>query len=125
MSDETFQRCSFVLDEIARTHKAAQLLREGEVQAFGELMYQTHDGLSRVYEVSCSETDYLVDISQQSGLVTGARMMGGGFGGCTLNLVPADRIELVMIMMKEKYLARFGKEPHFYQVTAGTGVRRA
>lgn len=124
MRDEVFRRCAFVLGEMDRTQRAAEFLRAGALLKFGELMYQTHEGLSREYEVSCAETDALVEMARASGVVVGSRMMGGGFGGCTLNLIQEGQTDAFQDFVAHKYLARFGKEPHFYKVSACSGVRR-
>jgi galactokinase len=74
--------------------------------------------------VSCDETDYLVELAASSGAVSGARMMGGGFGGCTLNLVKSTKHNELKLLISEKYFARFKKEPDFYQVSPGDGVKK-
>jgi galactokinase len=121
LSGETYQRCRFVVEEIARTQHAAQLLQQGNLPAFGACMYETHEGLSAHYEVSCAEADFLVDIARQNG-VTGARMMGGGFGGCTLNLLKSVMLPDLKKIMAEKYNAAFGVTPAFYDVRIEKGV---
>ena len=124
LPSDVHRRCAFVVSEISRTRQAAALLRQGDAQAFGRLMYATHEGLSQEYEVSCEETDELVRIAASSGIVAGARMMGGGFGGCTLNLIRHEAVSTFTAEVSRKYLARFGKEPHFYPVAIGPGVCR-
>lgn len=124
LSDETYARCHFIVSEIARTQHAAHLLRHGNLNDFGQCMYETHEGLSRQYEVSCTESDFLVALARQHG-VTGARMMGGGFGGCTLNLVQHSVLEAFKKQANEKYAAAFGVEPAFYEVKIEDGVRLA
>lgn len=123
MSEEVYRRCCYVVHEIKRTKEAAQLLVDGDLSGFGQRMYDTHEGLSKFYEVSCEESDYLVSLAKESGMVLGARMMGGGFGGCTLNLIRKDQIHEFSDYVVKNYVARFKKEPDFYQVTAGDGVR--
>ena len=119
LDPETFMRCTYVVKEIHRTLQAAEALRRGDLRTLGTLMYATHDGLRDEYEVSCAETDELVRIAHDSGVTAGARMMGGGFGGCTINLVRRDALPLWEQTVREKYFARFAKEPDFYQVSAG------
>ncbi len=87
LAEKVFQRALFVTLENTRTLKAAELIQQGNIQEFGALMYQTHHGLSKNYEVSCPELDFLVELSKNLPQVVGSRMMGGGFGGCTINLV--------------------------------------
>ena len=121
---ETYRRCRYVVEEIGRTIQAADDLRKGDLAAFGKKMFATHRGLSGDYEVSCEETDFLVGCAGGNPAVLGARMMGGGFGGCTLNLIRIDAVENFKTAVREKYLARFKKEPDFYQVAPAPGVRR-
>jgi galactokinase len=87
-------------------------------------MFQTHDGLSHDYEVSCPELDFLVDLVKENGHVYGARMMGGGFGGCTVNLVEPDRVEELRKSVLEKYFRRFGIMPEMYvsSIASGTSI---
>lgn len=122
LDEETFRRCQYVVNEIDRTKQAADALRHNDLMRFGALMYATHNGLRDDYEVSCAETDELVRIAAESGVVSGARMMGGGFGGCTINLVRTDALPAWQLMVREKYFARFAKEPDFYQVSAGSAA---
>lgn len=120
--EEVYQRCRYVIEEIARVKQAAVCLEQADFKSFGQLLYATHRGLSKDYEVGCTETDFLVELAEESGLVYGARMMGGGFGGCTLNIVEASKAEAFREIVHEKYLARFRKEPDFYQVAPAEGV---
>ncbi len=124
MSDETFLRCSYVVAEIQRVRGAAAALRAGDVKAAGALMYQTHEGLSRQYEVSCEELDRLVALAKAEGdHVPGARLMGGGFGGCTINLVKRSHREVFIDKVRQNYFAQFKKEPDFYSVKLEAGAR--
>ncbi len=92
--DETvYNRCSYIIQEKTRVLEAVDALKANNLQRVGELLYETHDGLSKMYEVSCPELDFLVEFSKKYDSVLGARMMGGGFGGCTINLVHEDAIE--------------------------------
>jgi galactokinase len=124
LGPEIFRRCNYVVQEIERTQRGAALLKQMKFPAFGELMYKTHWGLSRDYQVSCDETDYLVELAASSDAVSGARMMGGGFGGCTLNLVKSTKLDELKLLISEKYFAHFKKEPDFYQVSPGDGVKK-
>ena len=123
LGEERFMRCLFVVQEIARTQRAADDLRSGDWKNFGIKMFETHEGLSQAYQVSCPETDYLVDLAKASPAVLCARMMGGGFGGCTLNLIASSEINAFEQLVRKNYVAQFKKEPEFYQVTASEGVR--
>ena len=92
--DETvYNRCSYIIQEKIRVLEAVEALKANNLKRVGELLYETHDGLSKMYEVSCPELDFLVAFSKKYDSVLGARMMGGGFGGCTINLVHEDAIE--------------------------------
>lgn len=88
-----YQRCTYVVEEKERLLGACEDLKHGNIKALGEKMYQTHEGLSHLYEVSCKELDFLVNYVKEIPAVAGARMMGGGFGGCTINLVQEEAIE--------------------------------
>lgn len=125
LGDDVFVKCLFVVEEIARTQEAARLLKQGDLEAFGSKLYDTHWGLSQAYEVSCEELDYLVMLVEEDRTaVRGARMMGGGFGGCTINLVRKDKIDYIKGYVHEKYFATFGKEPDFYLMDLSQGVHR-
>ena len=119
--DEVYKRCRYVILELERTQRAAQLLKNKELESFGQLLYETHEGLSRDYEVSCEESDFLVDLARAN-RVTGSRMMGGGFGGCTLNLIKKSETEAFRKLVQEKYVTTFNKEPGFYIVEIEDGV---
>ncbi len=125
MGEEVYTKCRFVVEEITRTQHAARLLKSGDVEAFGRLLNETHWGLSRDYEVSCQELDFLVMLAEDDrDSFLGARMMGGGFGGCTINLVRKSRIDFIKGFVHEKYLATFRKEPDFYLVDLADGVHQ-
>jgi galactokinase len=121
LSTETISRCSYIVSEIDRTQKAAQLLKQNKIVDFGKLLYETHEGLSTDYEVSCDELDYLVNLAKEHN-ITGARMMGGGFGGCTLNLIQSSKIKEFKIAVAEKYFNQFEVTPEFYDVSVKDGV---
>ena len=125
MGEDVFVKCLFVVEEMGRTQTAAALLKEKNITGFGTLMFQTHWGLSQAYEVSCPELDHLVMTAEQDKqLVVGARMMGGGFGGCTINLVSKGQEEQFIRKVRENYFATFKKEPDFYSVTLTQGVHQ-
>lgn len=122
MGDKVFSRCLYVVEEIARTKKAAALLKSNNISAFGELMYQTHDGLKDLYEVSCKELDFLVDAAREDSNVAGARLMGGGFGGCTINLIKAEGIQTFLSKVLPEYKARFDIDAEVYDVKVVDGT---
>jgi galactokinase len=123
LGEDVFIKCQFVVKEIERTLQAAKFLKSGDLLAFGNLMYETHWGLSQAYDVSCEELDLLVSLAEEDrDKVIGARMMGGGFGGCTINLVANGHMGAFSERVRENYFATFKKEPDFYQVNLSRGV---
>jgi galactokinase len=125
LGEDTFVKCKFVVEEIDRTQRAGQLLRQNDLKNFGKLMYETHWGLSQAYDVSCEELDFLVSLAEEEKeFVIGSRMMGGGFGGCTINLVANDRIGAFSEKVRSKYFGTFKKEPDFYPVNLSEGVHQ-
>jgi galactokinase len=123
MSEEVFNRCLFVIEEISRAQQAAIYLQEGKLEDFGKLMYAAHDGLSRLYNVSCRELDFLVEFAAQHGSVAGARMMGGGFGGCTINIVKETAMEDFINAASAAYRQQFHILPEAYRVGVGDGTK--
>ncbi|MFT2011616.1 galactokinase, partial [Pontibacter sp. 13R65] len=107
----TYQRCLYVVQENERVEAACQDLQQGNLKAFGERMYASHAGLQHQYEVSCPELDFLVEQARKTDAVLGARMMGGGFGGCTINLVHVERLEEYTRQVSQAYEQQFGREP--------------
>ncbi len=124
MSTLVFNRCQFVVEEIARTKKAAALLQNNELNGLGALLYQSHEGLSHLYEVSCPELDYLVSLAQVQPAVLGARMMGGGFGGCTINIVKTAAANSFIESITTAYQNKFNIVAEAYIVTPGDGTKR-
>lgn len=122
MTDVIFKRCKFVVEENERLLKGCRALTMGDLKTFGQLMYQTHDGLSREYEVSCKELDFLVSIARKQSSIFGARMMGGGFGGCTINLVDSGAVDELAKNAAEQYRIAFGIELRTYVTTISAGT---
>ena len=122
LSGKVYQRALFVSRENARTLKAAELIQKGDIEGFGALMYQTHEGLSKNYEVSCSELDFLVDLSKDIPQVVGSRMMGGGFGGCTINLVKETFVNEFMELASKAYKEQFDINLTSILVATSNGV---
>lgn len=122
-----FKRCKYVVEEIQRLLQGCEDLQRGDIKALGEKMFQTHDGLSKEYEVSCKELDYLVDQVRGNNDVLGARMMGGGFGGCTINLVKEEAIDGLVEKITKSYNEKMGLELLTYiaQIEDGTAVVEA
>lgn len=119
---KVYSRCLYVLQENNRLLKGCQLLEAGDLEGFGKLMYGSHEGLSQQYEVSCPELNFLVDFTSDRAEVLGARMMGGGFGGCTLNLVLKDQNETFKSEITAAYQEKFGHPPTIYEVSIVDGT---
>jgi len=117
-----YTRCKYVVEENARVLQAVKALKEDRLEDFGDLMYTTHDGLSKQYEVSCPELDFLVEFSKENKAILGARMMGGGFGGCTINLIHEDAIDGFVIKVSTAYKEKFGIELDTFVVNPGGGT---
>ncbi|EGN57983.1 galactokinase [Hallella multisaccharivorax DSM 17128] len=123
VSAEDYKRAHFVLGEVDRVLAVSEALEKGDYETVGQKMYETHHGLSKEYEVSCEELDYLNDIAKENG-VTGSRIMGGGFGGCTINLVKDNLYEKFIANAKTKFNEKYGHEPQVIDVVIGDGSRR-
>lgn len=122
MDPIVFDRCQYVVQENVRVLEGCKDLSAGDLEAFGKKMYASHEGLSKRYAVSCTELDFLVEQTEDKPYVSGARMMGGGFGGCTINLVRVQDIEQFETEMKRAYKARFSIDLVTYSVTIEDGV---
>jgi len=120
---EDYFRAKFVIEEKERVLAVCDALVAGDFETVGQKMYETHAGLSKDYEVSCEELDYLNDLARECG-VTGSRIMGGGFGGCTINLVRKDRRDDFVEAARTKFNAKYGHEPKIYDVVISDGARR-
>ena len=123
VSAEDYMRAEYVIEEIQRVLDVCDALEKGDYETVGEKMYGTHHGMSKLYEVSCEELDFLNDIAKECG-VTGSRVMGGGFGGCTINLVKADKYDAFVEKAFAEYTKKFGHEPKLYNVVISDGARR-
>ena len=120
LSAEDLQRATFVLGEKDRVLAVCEALQRGDYEEVGKQMYLTHEGLSKAYEVSCEELDFLNQVAKTCG-VTGSRMMGGGFGGCTINLVKDECYDNFVQTAIENFKARYGKAPQIIPVHIGDG----
>ncbi|MBO8477555.1 MAG: galactokinase [Bacteroidetes bacterium] len=123
ISEEDYMRAEYVIDEVARVLDVCDALERDDYETVGEKMYETHYGMSRLYEVSCEELDYLNNIARECG-VTGSRVMGGGFGGCTINLVKDGLYDSFISRAKASFKERFGHEPKVYDVVISDGARK-
>lgn len=118
---EVYHKCRYVVEEIERVKRAAIALKNGKLNELGQLMFETHEGLSKIYEVSCKELDFLVDGVKGLDFVLGARMMGGGFGGCTINIVKDNEIDGLIDKLSQLYATAFGLTLDAYIVETGGG----
>lgn len=122
MGEKVYERCLFVVEEILRTQKAGKLLKENNLTGFGKLMFQTHEGLKNLYEVSCKELDFLVNAAKENPDVIGARLMGGGFGGCTINIVKEEGVEAFLSKILPAYKNQFNIDAENYEVKVMDGT---
>ena len=122
VSKEDYYKALFVIKEIKRTQNAARALTNNDILKLGELIYDSHHGLQHQYKVSCEELDFLVDRAKENKSVVGARMMGGGFGGCTINVVEKEVIEEFIAEISNQYKEKFNKACSVYKVTLSNGT---
>ena len=122
LDGDVFVRCHYVIKEIARVTKACEALDNGDIEQLGVLLFETHDGLSKEYEVSCEELDFLVDFAKSESAFIGSRMMGGGFGGCTINLIKKGHEDDLKKKIKELYYDKFQIELKIYDVKISNGT---
>ena len=122
ISEEDYLRARYVIGEEQRVLDVCDALERDDYQTVGERMYQTHWGMSRDYEVSCEELDFLVTIAEHCG-VTGSRIMGGGFGGCTINLVKEELYDNFVKTVTEQFAEKYGHKPEIYPVVISDGSR--
>ncbi len=123
ISAEDYNRAKYVIEEKQRVLDVCDALVKGDYETVGRCMYGTHEGMSKLYEVSCEELDYLNDVAKECG-VTGSRIMGGGFGGCTVNLVKEDLYDNFIATVTDKFNERYGHKPMIYPVIVSDGARR-
>lgn len=117
-----YKRCQYVIEENIRLEEGCSLLLQNDIKGFGEKMYGSHKGLSELYEVSCKELDFLVSLAKEEESIAGARMMGGGFGGCTINLVKADVVDEIYNRFSQQYQFAMGKELKMYVTVPSSGA---
>lgn len=122
MGDVIYKRCMYVIEEILRTKQAAQFLKQDNIAGFGKLMFETHAGLRDLYEVSCKELDFLVDYASKNEDIIGARLMGGGFGGCTINIVKEEGKDNFLEKIRTAYKDEFGIEAEIFEVGVVDGT---
>ncbi len=122
MGHDVFRRSLFVVKEINRVIQACEALDNGQIELLGELMFATHEGLSKDYEVSCEELDLLVDLAKEETAIVGSRLMGGGFGGCTINLIKKGHESAIKEKFSKLYFDAFGIELKIYEVKVSNGT---
>ncbi len=123
ISAEDYKRAEYVIEETQRVLEVSDALQKGDYETVGRKMFETHHGMSKLYEVSCEELDFLNDIAKENG-VTGSRVMGGGFGGCTINLVKDELHDSFIADAKKRFAAKYGHEPKVYDVVISDGARK-
>lgn len=123
ISEEDYMRARYVIGEERRVLDVCDALAKGDYETVGKRMYETHWGMSKDYEVSCEELDFLAEIAEKCG-VTGCRIMGGGFGGCTINLVKEELYDKFIETAKKEFSARYGHEPKVIDVVISDGARK-
>ena len=123
ISAEDYLRAEYVIEEVQRVLDVCEALEKDDYETVGQKMYETHHGMSKLYEVSCEELDFLNDVAKKCG-VTGSRVMGGGFGGCTINLVKDELHDGFIKEAVESYTKKFGHAPKVYEVVINDGARR-
>ncbi len=124
LGETLYKRCHFVANEIRRVNEAVYALDRNNFDQLGQLMFETHEGLSKGYEVSCEEVDFLVDFARNEKQVIGSRMMGGGFGGCSINLIEKGSEEALFDRISTAYLQQFGIQLNHYKVKIAKGTAK-
>jgi galactokinase len=122
ISEEDYQKALYVIEENERVKLFAEAIQEEDINALGDLLYQSHEGLSSQYKVSCVELDFLVENAKENPKVLGSRMMGGGFGGCTINLVLKSDLKRFKRDISKKFQKEFGNECSVYKVKLSKGT---
>lgn len=122
LSEVEYKRASYVIQENIRLEKFVDAIRHSNWQEAGQLLHASHQGLKEQYEVSCPELDFLVEVSKKIEGIWGGRLMGGGFGGCTINLVEGHKIDQITSAVSAAYLSRFGLVPKYYIASTGDGA---
>lgn len=123
ISEEDFIRAEYVIGEVQRVLDVCDALERNDYETVGEMMYQTHFGMSKLYEVSCEELDFLAKLARKMD-VTGCRVMGGGFGGCTINLVKDEIYDAFISEARKQFSAAYGHEPKVYDVVISDGAHK-
>ena len=123
MSETVYNRCRYVIEENKRVRSVRTAVENKHWQKLGELLFASHEGLRDLYEVSCAELDFIVDMATEHDAVIGSRMMGGGFGGCTLQLIKKDRIQDFISAVNKEYQLKFNRSVSTYPVRISAGTQ--
>jgi galactokinase len=124
ISEEDYQKALFVVQENNRAQAASEAMAVNDIEKLGELIFEAHNGLQHQYKVSCDELDFLVDLAKESDDVVGSRMMGGGFGGCTINIVKKGKVDAFVEKVAPLYKEKFNKECSPYAVNISEGTHK-
>tara|TARA_R110002049_G_scaffold186379_2_gene354671 strand:- start:893 stop:2041 length:1149 start_codon:yes stop_codon:yes gene_type:complete len=124
VSNEDYQKALFVIQENNRAKNASKAMEDGNLEALGKLIYSSHEGLQNQYKVSCDELDFLVEQAKLNKNILGARMMGGGFGGCTINLIAKEEVKAFKLFITEAYKNVFDKDCSIYSVELSDGTHK-
>jgi galactokinase len=122
MNQTVYNRCSFIIDENKRVLEMAEAFRQNNLETVGGLLYEAHHGISKLYEVSCPESDFLVEFAKMNPSILGARQTGGGFGGCTLNIIHKDALEDFITTASKAYYEKFNILLEAFQVAPSGGT---
>jgi len=121
-TEDMYNKCTYVVEEKTRVLDSVEALKNDQLTVLGANMYATHEGLSNLYEVSCEELDFLVDFSKKYDTIIGARMMGGGFGGCTINIIHEDAVEEFITAASEAYFNKFNIKLTAFEANPSEGT---
>ncbi len=122
ISQTIYKRCRYVIEENDRVIESCKSLSKNDIFTFGKLMYESHNGLTSLYEVSCEELDFLVDFTRNNNAIIGSRMMGGGFGGCTINLIKRTEKAYFLNEIRKAYLDKYSLDLEYYEVEISNGT---
>ncbi len=123
MPSKVYDRCSFIIDENDRVIAMTEALKKNDLKTVGSILYTAHEGISNLYEVSCPESDFLVDFTKDNDAVLGARQTGGGFGGCTLNIIHENAVDAFIKEASEAYKNKFNIELEAFEVQPSGGTQ--
>ena len=123
ITEEEFQKALYVIQENKRVKLFSEAIQENDINTLGKLLYQSHEGLRTKYKVSCEELDFLVDSAKENSNILGARMMGGGFGGCTINLILKRDFKRFEKEVLDSFQKKFGKSCAVFKVKLSKGTR--